>query len=58
MTKRFGAAKDGDELSDLEMLLANGLAVQAIVDGKPSIAFPTPIRQVLCEATREEASEG
>jgi len=55
MTKRFGVPKDGDELSDLEMLLANGLAVQAVVDGKASIAFPTPIRQVLCDATREEA---
>ncbi|HEY1097485.1 MAG TPA: SEC-C domain-containing protein [Myxococcota bacterium] len=55
MTKRFGVPKDGDELSDLDMLLANGLAVQAIVDGKASIALPTPIRNVLCEATREEA---
>ena len=55
MMKRFGVPKEGDELSDLDMLLANGLAVQAVVDGKASIALPTPIRLVLCEATREEA---
>ena len=54
MTRRFGVPKEGDELSDLDMLMANGLAVQAIVDGKASVAFPTPIRRVLCEATREE----
>ena len=55
MTRRFGVPKEGDALSDLDMLLANGLAVQAIVDGTPSVALPTPIRRVLCEATREEA---
>jgi hypothetical protein len=55
MQRRFGVPKPGDELSDLEMLLANGLAVQAIVDGKPSVVLPTPIRSVLCDALREEA---
>jgi hypothetical protein len=55
MQRRFGVPKPGDELSDLEMLLANGLAVQAIVDGKASVVLPTPIRSVLCDALREEA---